>query len=67
MKERDPNRPYAGLDAWLPDRHPSRPLFGLDRSTVPVRLSDAPLPHRKLLARLRDAWRGLVNGWRGAL
>lgn len=54
----------AGLRSWLPPSDAGA-LFGIDRSG-PTRF-DMPTQPRSLLTRLSDAWRGMRDGWKGAL
>lgn len=52
-----------GARAWAVD---AEPFFGLNR-TGPTRFDrpEPPEPARSLWRRLRDAWAGMVAGWRG--
>lgn len=46
----------------------ARQLFSVDRSVdLPGWVATYDLPKRSLLTKLRDAWRGAVDGWRGWL
>ena len=52
---------------WIPSGPvDGRPMFGTDR-TAPAYRFEHPRPPRSLMTKLRDAWAGAVNGWKGYL
>lgn len=65
-----PNPPQGnceGLRAWMPTKFMT---MGLDRKpdmTIGEWMASVKLPKRTLWVRIEDAWRGLRDGWKGAL
>lgn len=54
-----------GLRAWMFDAEADGPFYGVDRTQPSIRFNAPPEPPRSVWARLRDAWAGMVAGWKG--